>query len=68
MQIGGADSRRTAPTRAIGNLSDADTIRIVNSLVKKRPVRLSILWWLLYTHSLEVEPFPDAYWRPEALQ
>ncbi len=43
-------------------------MRIADSLVKKRPVRLSILCWLLYTHPLEVEPFPDAYWRPEALQ
>ena len=64
MQSGGSDSQRTVPTRSASNLSDAEAIRIVNSLVKKRPVRLSILRWLLYTHTLEVEPFPDAYWRP----
>jgi len=43
-------------------------LRDLSQLVKKCPVDLSVPHPLLYTHRLKLSPFPNAYWRPEALQ
>jgi hypothetical protein len=51
-----------------GDFCHEMAMQIRHSLVKKCPAHLSVLYRLLYTHPSQLIPFPDAYWRPEALQ